>query len=119
MQVSGRVEAKNNDGKSQPQPGVTVELIDQDAKVVQSSVSGEKGIYAFKNVHPAKWTVRASHATWTIANKEIEFQVVWDNTQVGEAIRVTGYQVCRFGTCIVCTSLRLANGLQSSTLTMH
>lgn len=83
----------DNNEDSQPQAGVTVELIGQDNQIAQSAVSGEDGMYSFQNVHPAHWTVRASHETWTLANTEAAFELVWDNTEVKELFRVVGYQV--------------------------
>ena len=72
-----------------------VELIGQDGKVVQSALSGEDGKYLFQNVYPGKWSVRASHATWTLATEEGALQLVWGNTEVKEPFRVTGYQVTK------------------------
>ena len=115
-QVYGSVVAMDDNDHSQPQAGVTVELIDQDKKVAQSAVSAEDGKYSFQNVQPALWTIRASHATWTLANKEAALELVWDNTEVKQPFSVVGYQVTKAHTAL-CFALSIRVSWHKSIVT--
>lgn len=72
--------------------GVTVSLYRGDA-LIQTTETGEGGSYVFTPLSSGKFSVVASHPTWTFLNERVEVEVADENGDAGSSLVVGGYSL--------------------------
>jgi len=96
--ISGKVAGEKCEGVSGSKgpEGVTVTLfIKQDGKLTETktTTSDSQGVYKFNNNAPGKYSLKATHSSWSLSKDSADIEVVWDNVQVKDPFLVTGYDV--------------------------
>lgn len=88
--VGEKCELKGVKQKEGPE-GVIVTLSTTDANIKPMTTQTDKnGNYLFTNVFPGKYSIVASHPTWTLSNSKAEVKVDWGNVNVPTTFVVSG-----------------------------
>lgn len=86
--MEGKVES-NSKGIS----GVKIDLM-KDNKVIESTTTEDtNGKYIFESVKPGRYTLKSSHESFEIKNKEINFELKWGSKIIDEVFEINGFSV--------------------------
>ncbi|XP_066273617.1 BOS complex subunit NOMO1-like [Branchiostoma lanceolatum] len=87
------VSAGRNDGPVGVSVNLQPEDTDDPAEVLQTAGTTQGGRYSFSRILPGKYEVSGEHADWTLEQKSVQVAVEKDNVNVGEDLRIIGYDV--------------------------
>lgn len=88
--LSGKVVSK---GRELGPSGVEISLQGSPGEKERKTVTAEGGFFSFARVMPGKYNLKASHASWSFENAEIEVLVESSNVDVMDKMIVSGYDV--------------------------
>ncbi|KAK3770676.1 hypothetical protein RRG08_037868 [Elysia crispata] len=89
--VSGQVVSA---GQTSGPAGVNLDLVSStNPEQKSSTTTSDGGSFAFSNVMPGDYRIKASHSVWQFSKGELSFQVKTDNANVGPGLTIGGYDV--------------------------
>lgn len=79
FRITGRIELPPSCTKLTDLSGITLHLVTKDNQILSHTQTDKEGRYQFENVSPGKYTLRAEHPKWTLAQVCFSYNIVVDS----------------------------------------